>query len=303
MRAAPWAASIGLHAGILALGFAVTWSVVRLTEDRQPVIVTAEFDALTYDPLVTLEADPAAIEEPAPVAPAAPAGLDPVAANELADLMPHSVALDLDTAPPSRAEFRVGSSGEAASFVGLTTTNARKIVYVIDASGSMIPTLPIVLQELARSLGALSERQSFGIIFFRRNAALVVPPAGRLTPATPEARRLALEWIDEHVVPSGRSNPLAALEKALGLEPDVIFLLSENITGSGEFEIDQEDLLDLLDRLNPVDRATGARAARINCVQFLDPDPLDTLRKIAERHGGPGGYRFLDRAELGVPGR
>ncbi len=56
----------------------------------------------------------------------------------------------------------------------------------------------------------------------------------------------------------------------------------------------------MLDRLNPVDQATGVRGVRINCVQFLDPDPLDTLRKIAERHGGAGGYRFLDRAELGL---
>jgi hypothetical protein len=35
-------------------------------------------------------------------------------------------------------------------------------------------------------------------------------------------------------------------------------------------------------------------------VQFLDPDPLDTLRKIAEVHGGPKGYRFLDRRQLGI---
>jgi hypothetical protein len=35
-------------------------------------------------------------------------------------------------------------------------------------------------------------------------------------------------------------------------------------------------------------------------VQFLDPDPLDTLRKIAQAHGGERGFRFLDRAELGL---
>jgi len=35
-------------------------------------------------------------------------------------------------------------------------------------------------------------------------------------------------------------------------------------------------------------------------VQFLDPDPLETLRRIAEQHGGPDGYRFLSRAELGL---
>jgi hypothetical protein len=184
--------------------------------------------------------------------------------------------------------------------VGLTTTNARRIVYVIDASGSMIRSLPIVIDELARSLGTLSPQQSYGVIFFQRNDAVMVPPTGRLTEATPEAQLRALEWIDEHVIPAGRSNPLAAIERALSFEPDVIFLLSDNITGSGEFEIDQADLLDLLDELNPLEGRSGRRRTQINCVQFLDPDPLDTLRRIAERHGGPDGYRFLDRAELGL---
>ena len=83
----------------------------------------------------------------------------------------------------------------------------------------------------------------------------------------------------------------------------MLFLLSENITGSGEFEIDQADLLKLLDELNPVDRKTGRRVTLIKCVQFLDPDPLDTLLRIAQHHGGPDGYRFLSRAELGLKGR
>ena len=109
-----------------------------------------------------------------------------------------------------------------------------------------------------------------------------------------------MAWVVGHVMPAGRSNPLAALEKGLRLRPDVIFLLSENITGSGEFEIDQADLLSLLDRLNPVHRRTNRRRTRINCVQVLDPDPLDTLGKIARRHGGPDGYRFLSRSELGL---
>ena len=142
-------------------------------------------------------------------------------------------------------------------------------------------------------------QQRFGLVFFQRNEALMVPPTTRLVSATPDAKVTALRWIDEKVIPAGRSNPLAAIEKALSFKPDVIFLLSENITGSGEFEIDQADLLSLLDELNPIDRRTGRRATRINCVQFLDPDPLDTLRRIAERHGGTDGYRFLSRAELG----
>jgi len=52
-----------------------------------------------------------------------------------------------------------------------------------------------------------------------------------------------------------------------------------------------------------MDRLTGERRTQINCIQFLDPDPLDTLRRIAEAHGGPGGYKFLGRGELGLATR
>ena len=303
-RIVPWVASVGLHVGLIGLAFLVTWSVVSLTDDEDPVLVTAEFDALTYDPLSTPRAVDMPIPEPtdAPSIPVEP--LEQVLQEHLAEL--DVAAISVDTGAPmlvGAADFAAAPTANAATFVGMTTTNARRIVYVIDASGSMIRSLQIVIQELARSLGTLSPRQTFAIVFFQRNQAVSVPPANRLTPATPQARARALDWIDDHVIPAGRSNPLAALERGLGLRPDVLFLLSENITGSGEFEIDQADLLKLLDELNPIDRKTGRRVTLIKCVQFLDPDPLDTLRHIAQQHGGPDGYRFLSRAELGLQGR
>lgn len=294
-RIVPWVVSVGVHAGLIALGFLATWTVVSLVADEEPVLIQAEFDALSYDPLVSLES-------PATEATgdSTPAGAEPAAhdlATQLADLRVEPISLETDVGLVVPSFAPRGSA--SASFVGLTTTNARDIVYVIDASGSMIRSLQIVIGELSRSLERLAPPQRFAVIFFQRNEAVAVPPAN-LVAATPESRRRALGWIDRHVIPAGRSNPLAAIEGALRLKPDVIFLLSENITGSGQFEIDREDLLALLERLNPVDPDSGERRTRINCVQFLDPDPLDTLRRIAERHGGPRGYKFLSRAELGL---
>ena len=109
-----------------------------------------------------------------------------------------------------------------------------------------------------------------------------------------------MEWINQNIIPRGTSNPIKAIETAMGFEPDVIFLLSENITGGGQWEIDQRDLLALLETLNPLDPRSGQRRTTINCIQFLDPDPLETLKKIADVHGGPRGYKFLDRKELGL---
>lgn len=298
-RIVPWIVSFAVHAGLLVAGLLVTWTIANLRDERPPARIVADFDALAYDPVPRLEAE--AAETPL---------------EALQDRLPEetfaerddSVEADLDAlrllsnAAASSALARFAPTPQAATavFVGLRTSNARRIVYVIDASGSMIRSLPIVVDELARSLDGLTAEQEFGVVFFQRNEALVVPPADRLRPAGSKETARVLAWIDEKVIPAGRSNPIAALRVALALRPDVVFLLSENITGSGEYEIDQRDLLALLDELNPADAATGRRPVRINCVQFLDPDPLGTLRLIAEAHGGADGYKLLDRAELGL---
>jgi hypothetical protein len=301
-RIVPWVASAGIHAGLIGLGFLFTWTVVSLADGQEPMLVVAQFDALSYDPLVTLETEPLPPQDEPPAPAQTSEAFRRALAEALADLEAPALQLALEpgAAASPQIEFAPAPGPDTATFVGMTTSNARRIVYVIDASGSMIPSLQIVIEELARSLGTLSPQQRYGVIFFQRNEAVMVPPTGRLAEATSEAQLRTLEWIDDHVIPAGRSNPLAAIERALAFKPNVIFLLSENITGSGEFEIDQADLLDLLEELNPIERKSGRRRTQINCVQFLDPDPLETLRRIAERHGGPNGYRFLDRAELGL---
>ena len=299
-RIVPWVVSVAIHAGIVTLGFVATWTVVMLQGEEEPVLIVADFNAVMYEPVVRTNLEQAdELIEPMQDRVEIEMPLDLL--DDQTDLPVDPIMLISDAASDSSlARFAPDPTRMAASFVGLSSTNARRIVYVIDASGSMIRSLPIVIEELARSLDGLSRRQEFSVIFFQRNDAVIVPPAGRLSPGTESEKIRVLSWIDENVIPQGRSNPLAALEKALDFKPEVIFLLSENITGSGEFEIDQVDLLTLLDELNPIDASTGRRATQINCVQFLDPDPLRTLEKIAEAHGGENGYKFLDRRELGL---
>ncbi|NNF43738.1 MAG: hypothetical protein HKO59_05565 [Phycisphaerales bacterium] len=299
-RVLPWVLSLAAHVGMIIFGFLVTWTVVRLQSDTPPVVIVADFDAMTYEPLARLTHEQVAINPEVTQDRSETDWLD----ERLNEALDESIEpLDLISNAASGASmtrFAPDPLQAVATFVGLSSTNARQVVYVIDASGSMIRSLPLVLDELARSLDGLTPRQEFGVIFFTSNRAVVVPPADRLTPASDEEVARVLAWIDANVIPAGRSNPLAALEQALRHQPDVIFLLSEDITGSGEFEIDQADLLALLDRLNPRDPRNGRRVTRINCVQFLDPDPLGTLERIAEEHGGAGGYKLLDRAELGL---
>ena len=51
--------------------------------------------------------------------------------------------------------------------------------------------------------------------------------------------------------------------------PELVFLLSDNITGRGKYEVDRADLLSMIDGANK-DRKT-----KINCIQFIHPDSLN----------------------------
>lgn len=296
-----WSLSAAVHAAAAVVAFLVTWTVVQFVETpRDPVV--ADFTAPAYQPLASL-ADAAA---EAPPSEAAPSGAALAERIEAALAATAGGPLELIAGTGRSAEVPLPAaagerSDQTVSFAGLRATNARSVVFVVDASGSMIGAFRTVVDELARSLSALVPSQSYAVIFFQRNAALAVPPANRLVPVSRRAIDETMQWIRSSVVPSGRSNPLEALQRALSLRPDCVFLLSCNITGTGQFEIDQRTLLDTLDRLNPIERSTGRRRSVIQSIQFLDEDPLETMRIIADRHGGGGrAFKFLSRAELGL---
>ena len=295
-RIVPWFISLGLHGLLVMVAFVVTWSVIN-TDREEPITVVADFDQMYLEPVTeyvaTVPEQAESTESPTDISEMIDRTLDELALDQVDMIAPAaSRPPDLGTAAPARSS--------TASFAGLKATNARRIVYVVDASGSMIGAFRTIVDEMGRSLDRMVPRQSFGIIFFQQNKALTVPPRGRLQPATEANRDRALAWIDREVVPRGRSNPLEAIEAAIRLEPDVIFLLSNDITGSDEYEIDQEELLRMLETMNPLEPGRTARRCQIQCIQFLDPDPLETLKRIAEIHGGPDGFKYIDREQLGL---
>ena len=191
-----------------------------------------------------------------------------------------------------------------ATFMGIHAPAARRIVYVVDASGSMLLHLASVTERLTASLRSLHPSQSFAILFFRQDSAIAVPPVGRLMDASTANVEAALSWIvrDDHVVPAGSSDPTNALRIALSMRPDVVWLLSENITGTGRHRVAPEALLATLDRLNPADPVTDRRPARINCIQFLTEDASGTMARIASLHGDDDGFVFVERTAVAAGG-
>lgn len=291
--------SVVAHAGLaILLGFGAVAILARQRDDdRTAPIVSLEF---------AMPETPAAETPPDPPSPAREAATRPAIA------IPASAPVGTtgpSTPVPVPAATAIAGEGSApvpprraagASFAGLRAGNVRSVVFVVDASGSMMASLRTVIDELARSLSRLNPTQRFSIVFFQRNGAIAAPPEGRLRPATPEAIRTAIDWARREIRPAGRSDPIAALERALALEPDAIFLLGTAVTGTGDFEASTDEILARLERLNPIDAESGRRKVEIQCIQYLDPDPAGTLRAIAGRHSGDYGFRFVSRESLGL---
>jgi hypothetical protein len=197
----------------------------------------------------------------------------------------------------------VGSGGPFQSSLYGNGGNAKRIAYLIDASGSLIDTLPFVIMELKRSISGLSDKQSFCVIFFQGEDAIEARGATQtsgLLPATPANKQAVMKWIDPasgNIVPHGESNPLPAFKKALGYRPQLLYILSDNITGEGRWEMDQKTVLQEI-------RSANISQTKINTIQFLHDDPLvkygmgRTLEKISEQSGGI--FKFVDARSLGL---
>jgi len=275
----------------------VTWTVVQDDTGPPPRPVIADFMATSYMPVDDLpitEASSEVIEPPIEVIPPVPIERSPSMPID-----PTWAVIDASMAA------RDGDREQAAGFAGARATNARSIVYVIDASGSMITWLTMVLEALSQSLDRLDASQRYAVMFFQGDEVITVPPA-RLQSARQRNIRNTTQWTRQgaNLMPGGGSNPLPALQAALELQPDVIFLLSEGLQGPRGDLVDQSAVLTSLDELNPIaDPVTGRRWTTIQCIQVSN-DAMEAaedhslLKSIADRHGGPDGWTSLGRSDL-----
>ena len=288
----PWFLSAMFHGLVVLAGFWMTFLVIQSEDETRPVAVRSDFEALAFDPvrMPTESVDVTASRS---------ASLElPTFDLPRLELEAPSHPAFASLAPSVIASPTTSDREPTASFFGVSGSDVQSVVYCIDASGSMIRSLPMVLEHLGHSMAQLAPPQRFSVVFFQDNAAVPMPNFAALPLATADHKRAALRWMHKNIVPRGRSNPLRALEMALALQPDVIFLLSENITGAGTFEIEADRLLAALEDQNPV-RTDGTRGTAIKCIQFLEEDVLGVLGQIAAVHGGPDGYNFVERDTAG----
>jgi len=307
MALLPWGVSLLLHAALVLLAIFIIWAVISVEEEEELII-----------PDVRMSKNPGA----------------PLTMKQMEQVKPSSArrSVTRTTTPTQTSSVTTkvnlktpligvaGSAGGKSSPFGTTVGegsgfnanffgsggNAKSIVFVVDASGSLLDTFPFVILELKKTINSLSEKQSFTIIFFQGDKAVeVTAPRAGMKPATAETKQRVIEWIEpasNNIQPMGGTNPLPGIQKALSYRPQLMYLLSDNVTGGGTgatiYEIEQQKLLNEVKRAN-------AGGTKINTIQFLYPDPLEgvagkhgTLQQIADASGGI--YKFVSADELNI---
>ena len=277
-RALPWAGTVALHVGLVLVGLTLTWSIIRL-EDRPPSpIVEAGLPVLSIP--AVMEVQPLELPGPGP-APQPPAP-EPVVIPEQ-PVRAASAPLGAPTVPSAPITM-------ASAFAG-SDLPPGDLVFVLDASGTMIPWFHDVLAELERSLMAMRPTDDFAVVLFRGSEAIVAYP-GRPSPARGRYREKALGFLRDYSRwggPALGSDPVAALQTALSFNPATIVLLSGGMDASTSFSLDAEEVLQELATAAAAASRAGGHAAVIRCVQLvpdstIEPDPL--LAAIAANHGG-----------------
>jgi len=165
----------------------------------------------------------------------------------------------------------------------------KKVLYLCQASGSMLSVFSKLKTELYNSIEQLKPDQSFDVVFFRDDKVFTLGTAGNhqavpetrpaeLIPATPENKRKAYDFIGSQVS-SGSTQPIPAIELAFGERPEVIFLFTNGFTQAA-------NLSDVTDAFA---KGNANNKFKIKCVFFKAediPEFGDALQKIVHDNGG-----------------
>jgi len=192
-------------------------------------------------------------------------------------------------APAGELSLPSGAGMRRVEFFG-SFTDRRKVCYVVDCSGSMWGVFSQVRKKLAESIASLQADQYFCIIFFGADR-LFEFGQGCLVRATGQVKSAAYEFIDS-VQPAGKTNTLAALERAVqirdscGQGPAVIYFLTDG------FELAADDEQRFLWKIANL-LARFAPTTTINTIGFATESAgRRMLKTIAKQSGGE--FVFVD---------
>jgi hypothetical protein len=163
------------------------------------------------------------------------------------------------------------------------TARGSSFVYVFDRSLSMQgPALVAAKRELLASLSQLQPVQQFQIIFYNEKPKIM--PPGLLLFADDNGRRQSESFVGG-ITAAGGTDHVSALELAIRLQPDVIFLL----TDADEPPLSARELNAIHQKntaiINVIEFKTGSEAPK-----------RSSLRQLADQNRGE--YKQIDSSSL-----
>jgi len=285
-----WVLSLAIHVGVVVLMVSVWIVVIRPARPKTPGEATFRVQgALPGMPAKlpfgrpademklkgrkkTPGVDVSAWVEAKPADEAVPGrGLSNRRRVRLPDLGPRGGGQD-DRVCPRGRPAGLGIGGPPP----LIGDGAASIVYVLDASGSMLEAFDGLKHRLLMDLGRLSydgktgRGYFFGVMFYRTNVEAFW---SSLLPATDANKIAAARWVRK-VQTRDETDPIPALRRAFALRPDYVVILSD-----GEFDRKVLDVVDALQR-------SGTRRVRIFTVAYGGDFTGTNLQELARRNGG-----------------
>jgi hypothetical protein len=281
---ATWMISIAAHIVLFAAMFMVPW---LSKPDEIPMAITDLDPFGEVRPASFSPHDLPDLSDQTELTDSSEADLEPKKFDQLADLAQAPeralsvVGIGSGRADPSAFHLDGAGDGGASFFKVGPSSGARRVLFVVDRSGSMTDTFEFVRAELKRSISAFRRTQKFHVIFFSTGRPLENTP-GRLVSAIPSQKQELFKFIDEQVYPGGSTDPGPAMLRAFEHNPDIIYFLTD-----GEFD---RSLLRKLDNVNK------DRRVRIFTIAYFNPQGAELLREIAREHRGE--FKFITEADL-----
>lgn len=180
-----------------------------------------------------------------------------------------------------------GALGPKVSFIGVGG-NAKKIVYLVDASGSMTDAVERLKAALVSSIDKLVPVQEFNIVVFRDEDVLVMHKGG-LVRATTSNKQKAFEWVAENYYVLGKTDPMPAIKTTFLLKPELVYVLTDGFDQIASFD-------DVKDEFIKQNRDKKVKVNTLLIRSRSDKELERVMQEIADQNGGV--YKPVERNDL-----
>ena len=189
------------------------------------------------------------------------------------------VLMSASTTRPSSTTLAVAQAAPKRAVFIDTYEEATTIVYLCDASATMLPAFGNLKAKLKDSVNALSleGNQKFNVIFCSDGNIFPLFKDEAHMP-TGDNKRLAMNFIDS-AIPTGTDQPIPSIKFAMAEKPDLLYVLSDGFSGDSTVD----------DAVRELRNDNIAGKTHVNCIFFqtdTDPKFAQTMKTIAaDGHG------------------